>query len=183
MQVEAREMVEVLGLPSDPRQRPLGKEFALLDRYVLVDSLADTMAGTKYRYRVQSLLTCHRSFKGRTCRNGHKWARATKSCGLRICPHCCRQRATEVAQKLEPFLRSRPENSLRFMVLTDRNCADLDEGRASVRSKVSAPRRWRDSRSAWAASSCKWSCAARSADAATFGGGPAVDSSHAPTAL
>ena len=58
MQVEAREMVEVLGLPSDPRQRPLGKEFALLDRYVLVDSLADTMAGTKYRYRVQSLLTC-----------------------------------------------------------------------------------------------------------------------------
>ena len=121
MQVEAREMVEVLGLPSDPRQRPLGKEFALLDRYVLVDSLADTMGGTKYRYRVQSLLTCHRSFKGRTCRNGHKWARAAKSCGLRICPHCCRQRATEVAQKLEPLLRSKPENSLRYMVLTDIN--------------------------------------------------------------
>src|ERR1035438_5225175 len=125
MQLVAREMVEVKG------DAPfLGKEFALLDRYALADALVDTLSQTKYRYRAESLLNCHRKFRGRVCRNGHKWAKAAKSCGLRICPHCCRQRATEVAQKLEPFLRSKPENSLRYMVLTDRNCADLVAGRA-----------------------------------------------------
>src|ERR1035437_766443 len=125
-------MIEVEGLPSDRRQKSLGKEFALLDRYALTDVLGETLKGTKHRYRAESLLNCHRMFRGRICRNGHKWARATKSCGLRICPHCCRQRATEGAQKVEPFLRSRPDNSLRFMVLTDGNCADLDEGRPFI---------------------------------------------------
>ena len=43
-------------------------------------------------------------------------------------------------------------------------------GCASRRSKVSAPSRWRASRSACAASSCSLSCASRSADAATLGG-------------
>lgn len=125
-------MVEVEGVASDPRQGFLGKEFALLDRYELQDDLGDTLKDTKYCYRVASLLNCHRMFRGRVCRNGHSWAKAAKSCGLRICPHCCRQRATEVAQKLQPFLASKEENSLRFMVLTDRNCADLDEGRELI---------------------------------------------------
>ena len=127
MQVQVREMVEVQGVAPF-----LGKEFALLDRYALADALVDTLSQTKYRYRAESLLNCHRKFRGRVCRNGHKWAKAAKSCGLRICPHCCRQRATEVAQKLEPFLRSKPENSLRYMVLTDINCADLDQGRELI---------------------------------------------------
>lgn len=126
------EMVEVQAVPSNRKQKFLSKEFALLDRYALTDALADTMQGTKYQYRASAILNCHRTFKGRTCRNGHRWARAAKSCGSRICPHCCRQRAVEIAQKLEPFLCSRPENSLRFMVLTDRNCVDLDEGRELI---------------------------------------------------
>jgi len=125
-------MVEVQALPSDPRQRHLGKEFALLDRYALTDLLGETLGETKYRYRVEAMLQCHRMFRGRVCLNGHRWARATKSCGLRICPHCCRQRAAEVAQKLEPFLRSKPEDSMRFMVLTDRNCFDLEQGRELI---------------------------------------------------
>ena len=125
-------MVAVEGVPFDPRQCFLGKEFALLDRYGLQDALVDTLKDTKYCYRVESLLNCHRMFRGRTCRNGHSWAKAAKTCGLRVCPQCCRQRATEVAQKLQPFLASRDENSLRYMVLTDRNCADLDEGRELI---------------------------------------------------
>jgi hypothetical protein len=127
-----RDMVVVESLPSDPRQGFIGKGFALLDRYELQDALVETLKATSYRYRCESLLNCHRMFRGRTCRNGHSWAKAAKSCGLRLCPHCCRQRATEVAQKLEPFLRSRPEKSLRYMVLTDRNCADLDQGRELI---------------------------------------------------
>lgn len=125
-------MVLVEGVASDPRQQFLGKEFALLDRYELQDKLVDTLTTTKYRYRADSLLNCHRMFRGRVCRNGHSWAKAAKSCSLRICPHCCRQRATEVAAKLQPFLATREENSLRYMVLTDRNCADLDEGRELI---------------------------------------------------
>lgn len=115
-----------------PATRFLNKEFALLDRYELQDALGETMKGTTYRSRVVDLMHCHRMFRGRTCRNGHSWAKAAKSCSLRICPHCCRQRATEVATKLEPFLRSKPEHSLRFMVLTIPNCADLNEGRAAI---------------------------------------------------
>jgi hypothetical protein len=130
--VREMEVVERTGSESDSSQQFLGKEFALLDRYKLADALVDTLMETKYRYRAASLLNCHRMFRGRTCRNGHKWARAAKSCGLRICPHCCRQRATEVAQKLEPFLRALPEKSSRFMVLTDVNCVDLSEGRALI---------------------------------------------------
>lgn len=125
-------MVVVEGVASDPRQKFLGKEFALLDRYALQDALVETLKDTKYRYRVDSLLNCHRTFRGRTCRQGHSWAKAAKSCGLRLCPHCCRQRATEVAQKLQPFLATREEKSLRYMVLTDVNCADLDEGREKI---------------------------------------------------
>ena len=49
--------------------------------------------------------------------------------------------------------------------------------------KSSAPSRWRASRSACAASSCSLSCAASSADAATFAGGAALPSSHAPTPI
>jgi hypothetical protein len=139
-------MVVVEGVVSDRRQGFLGKEFALLDRYELQDALVDTVKVTKYCYRVESLLNCHRMFRGRTCRNGHSWAKAAKSCGLRICPHCCRQRATEVAQKLQPFLAAKEENSLRFFVLTDRNCSDLDEGRELIYAAFSRLRRsvgWR----------------------------------------
>ena len=126
-------MVVVEGVASDPRQKFLGKEFALLDRYELQDALVETLQQSdKYRHRSPDLLGCHRMFRGRVCRNGHNWAKAAKSCSLRICPHCCRQRATEVAQKLEPFLVSKPEHSLRYMVLTERNCVDLDEGRALI---------------------------------------------------
>jgi hypothetical protein len=124
-----QEMVESKGIALRLRQKFLGKEFALIDRYALADALVDTLKATKYRYRADSLLNCHRMFHGRTCRNGHKWAKAVRSCGLRLCPHCCRQRATEVAAKLQPFLAAKDENSLRFMVLTAPNCADLDEGR------------------------------------------------------
>jgi hypothetical protein len=134
-------MIEVEGVASDPRQKFLGKEFALLDRYELQDALVETLKDTKYCYRIESVANCHRMFRGRTCRNGHNWAKAAKSCGLRLCPHCCRQRATEVAQKLQPFLASKAENSLRFMVLTDRNCADLDEGRNLIYAAFSRLRR------------------------------------------
>ncbi len=123
---------QIEGLPSDSRQKFLGKEFALLDRYKQQDAMVETLKDTKYAYRVESMANCHRLFRGRTCRNGHSWAKAAKSCGLRCCGHCCRQRATEVAQRLQPFLSERPENSLRFMVLTDRNCKDLDEGRELI---------------------------------------------------
>ena len=123
-------MVE--GAASDRRQRFLGKQFALLDRYGLQDALVDTLKDTKYSYRLESVANCHRMFRGRTCRNGHSWAKAANSCGLRLCPHCCRQRATEVARKLQPFLAGKEENSLRFFVLTDVNCADLDEGRELI---------------------------------------------------
>ena len=125
-------MVEVEGVSLDPRQKFIGKEFALLDRYELQDALVETLKDTKYCYRIESVANCHRMFRGRTCRNGHSWAKAAKSCGLRLCPHCCRQRATEVARKLQPFLAKKEENSLRFVVLTDCNCADLDEGRELI---------------------------------------------------
>jgi hypothetical protein len=138
-------MVEVKGV--DPRQPFLGKEFALLDRYELQDALVETLKDTKYRYRVESVAQCHRMFRGRTCRGGHSWAKAAKSCGLRLCPHCCRQRATEVAARLQPFLAQKPENSLRYMVLTDVNCADLDEGRELIFAAFARLRRskqWKD---------------------------------------
>ncbi len=125
-------MVEVEGVPHDPKQKFLGKEFALLDRYGLQDALVETLKDTKYCYRIESVANCHRMFRGRSCRNGHNWAKAAKSCGLRLCPHCCRQRATEVAQKLQPFLSSKLEDSLRYMVLTDVSCADADEGRELI---------------------------------------------------
>lgn len=134
-------MAEAEGVASHPKQRFLGKQFALLDRYALQDAIVETLKETKYRYRVESVSQCHRMFRGRACRNGHSWAKAAKSCGLRLCPHCCRQRATEVAAKLQPFLAAKEENSLRFMVLTDCNCADLDKGRELIYAAFSRLRR------------------------------------------
>jgi hypothetical protein len=42
---------------------------------------------------------------------------------------------------LQPFLAAKKENSLRFMVLTDRNCADPDEGRELIYAAFSRLRR------------------------------------------
>lgn len=142
-----REVVEVEGVSSYPRQRFLGKEFALLDRYKLQDALVETLEQTKYRHRAPALLNCHRMFRGRVCRAGHRWAKPERSCSLRICPHCVRRRSAEVAAALEPILLSKPVDSLRYMVLSERNCEDLSEGRASVWASFGRLRRtvgWKD---------------------------------------
>ena len=47
-------MVAGKGVGSHPRQKFLGKEFALLDRYELQDALVDTLKKTKYCYRVRA---------------------------------------------------------------------------------------------------------------------------------
>jgi Replication protein len=114
---------------SDPKQKFLGKEFALLDRYELQEALVETLRQTKnHRHLVDPVLNCHKSFRSWVCRNNHKFALAEKSCSCRVCPHCCRRRSLVLAGRMEKFLIGKPMNTLRYAVLSERNCMDLGEG-------------------------------------------------------
>jgi hypothetical protein len=119
------------GFGSDLEQNFLGKEFRLLDRYELQDLLVETLKKTKYHKRqVPACANCHRMFRHWRCRNNHDFAQAEKSCSLRVCPHCCRRRSLMLAGKMESFLVGKPMNTLRYAVLSERNCVNLVAGMA-----------------------------------------------------
>lgn len=115
--------------PSDPRQEFLGKEFRLLDRYELQTALIETLGETEnHSHLVHKLAACHRTFRHWRCENKHDWAEAENSCSVRICPHCAYRRTLILADRIERFAVGK--TGLRYAVLAERNCRDLEEGEA-----------------------------------------------------
>jgi replication protein len=119
------------GVASDPSQKFLSKELALLDRYELQDALVDALGKTEnHRHLVAAAAKCHRMFRAWVCSRNHRFARAEDSCSLRVCPHCARRRSVVLGGRMESFLVGKAKNTLRYVVLSERNCEDLHEGMA-----------------------------------------------------
>lgn len=117
------------GSESDSSQLFLDDEFRLLDRWELQDELVETLRQTAHHsHRVEAVAHCHRMFRHWRCRNNHDFAEPEKSCSLRVCPHCCRRRSLVLAGRMEKFLVGKPVNTLRYAVLSERNCKDLATG-------------------------------------------------------
>ncbi len=62
---------------------------------------------------------CHKSFNGWECKHGHRWAKAEKSCRIRLCAFEMRARAMRSLHRMEEPL-SQLERA-RYLVLTQRN--------------------------------------------------------------
>ena len=114
---------------SDPKPDLLPKKFQLVHRWELQDELVDTLRQTKHHAgKAGVLLRCHRIFRHWRCSNNHDFAESEHSCSLRICPHCCRRRSLILAGRFEAKLLGKPMNTLRYAVLSERNCIDLVAG-------------------------------------------------------
>lgn len=112
------------GVSDLPDEQPfLGKEFALLNRYVLQRALVDTLGKTEnHRHLIPRIEACHKSYRGWACHRNHTWATGIDSCSSRVCPHCARRRSLILGNRMEQFLMDRPKNTLRYIVLSERNC-------------------------------------------------------------
>jgi len=109
----------------------LSREMRVLDRYELQDDLVDTLRQTKrHSHLVARVAECHRSFRHKVCRCRSQWAKATKSCNCRLCPHDQRKRALRLAGRWEKVLLGRGD--LRYLVLAERNSASLSDGLKSL---------------------------------------------------
>jgi hypothetical protein len=84
----------------------------------------------KHAHKVPRVAECHRSFRHKACGHNHNWAEATHSCNFRLCPHCQRRRCLHLAHRWSEFLIGRGE--LRYIVLSERNSADLRQGLSSL---------------------------------------------------
>jgi hypothetical protein len=106
-----------------------------MDRYELQRELVTALSGTEFhRHLAAKVEACHKSFRGRkhsTC--GATWAKGMDSCSLsRLCPHCAHYRAMVKAARVQKFMLTRAEGSLRYAVLSEKNSANLEEGIASL---------------------------------------------------
>jgi Replication protein/Transposase zinc-binding domain len=120
----------------------LGDEFRLLDRYELQSELVDTLGQTEnHRHLVPKVARCHRSFRHWRCDQSHDWAEAENSCSMRLCPHCSRRRSLILAGRVEAFVMGK--TNLRYVVLAERNSADLAEGMLSLWIAWRRLRRWK----------------------------------------
>lgn len=109
----------------------LGAEFRVLDRYALQDDLVETLRRTKrHKHLVKRVAECHRSFRHKVCGNNHNWAQPAKSCNCRLCPHDQRKRSLRLSHRWSEFLIGRDD--LRYVVLSERNSANLHEGITSL---------------------------------------------------
>jgi hypothetical protein len=105
----------------------LNKELSMLDRYEVQDALIEDLGATEhYSHLVPRVAACHRSFSHYVCDQDHQWALATESCGCRLCPHDQRKRAQEMAHRFQKFLVGKTD--LKYVVFSERNCVDLDDG-------------------------------------------------------
>jgi hypothetical protein len=117
--------------PSVSAQPFLGKEFRLLDRYEMQGELVDALAQTeRHTHLVPKVAACHKSFRHWRCESNHDWAEAENSCSVRVCPHCSHRRSKILAERTQEFIVGKSQ--LRYAVLAERNCKDLQEGIRSL---------------------------------------------------
>jgi hypothetical protein len=93
----------------------------------LIDALGKTEHHT---HLVPKVAACHKSFRHWRCERNHDWAEAENSCSVRVCPHCSHRRSKLLAERTQSFLVGKDQ--LRYAVLAERNCKDLQEGIASL---------------------------------------------------
>lgn len=112
-------------------QQFLSRECRILDRYELQADLVETLGlSKKHAKLIPRLAACHRVFRHWRCEQNHDWAEAENSCCLRVCPHCSRRRSLILSGRVKKFLveRGTVAHDLRYLVLAERNCSDLNAG-------------------------------------------------------
>jgi hypothetical protein len=91
------------------------------------------LENTKYhKHLAEKVENCHKRFRHKRCDQNHDWAstKAQDSCAVRLCPHCAHRRSNVMAARIQSMLVGR--TGLRYLVLAERNCENLQEGICSL---------------------------------------------------
>lgn len=123
-------MTQVIENTGEPVQDFLSPECRLLDRYEIQGDLVETLGYSRHRALAPRVESCHRSFRHWRCENNHDWAEAENSCCVRVCPHCSRRRSLILAGRIQKHIMGR--EGLRYVVLAERNCENLQDGMRSL---------------------------------------------------
>lgn len=124
--MNSEQSVEAQGFLSD--------RLKVFDRYEMQKDLVVGLEKTKYHQHLAAKVhACHKEFRKRRCEQNHEWvnpSQAHRSCSVRLCPHCSHRKAKMLATRLQKFLVG--QTGLRYMVLSERNSKNLEEGKASL---------------------------------------------------
>jgi hypothetical protein len=94
----------------------------------LADLLAFTLERTKYRKLARAVRSCHQTFRGFACLNGHVHAKATDSCSVRLCPFEMRTRSMRALHRFHSIIEGLPQG--KYVVLAERNAGLGELGKA-----------------------------------------------------
>jgi hypothetical protein len=109
----------------------LNKEVSLLDRYEMQKELVGALERTEYhRHLAAKVHNCHKKFRHMRCDQNHDWAKADNSCSVRLCPHCSHRKVKKVGAKVQAFTVGK--QNLKYLVLSERNSRNLEEGIRSL---------------------------------------------------